>query len=84
MERLRPADDFVGFDNYADALSDTVFRGAIGHNLIIVALSIVVQLPLGIGLALLLNRKLRGRACCASWSSRRTCCPRRSPRSSGC
>jgi raffinose/stachyose/melibiose transport system permease protein len=55
-------DDFVGFGNYADAFAGDVFRGAIGHNLIIAGLSIVVQLPLSIGLALLLNRKLPGRA----------------------
>ncbi|WP_086664703.1 carbohydrate ABC transporter permease [Lentzea kentuckyensis] len=56
-----PLTDFVGLRNYIDALSGSVFQGAIGHNLIIAALSIVVQLPLSIGLALLLNRKLRGR-----------------------
>jgi raffinose/stachyose/melibiose transport system permease protein len=55
-------DDFVGFDNYVDAFTGDVFQGAIGHNLIIAGLSIVIQLPLSIGLALLLNRKLRGRA----------------------
>ncbi len=52
----------VGLRNYGDALSDDVFRKAIVHNLIIVALSLLVQLPLSIGLALLLNRRLRGRA----------------------
>ncbi|MEU8637258.1 sugar ABC transporter permease [Amycolatopsis sp. NPDC048633] len=57
-----PLDDFVGLDNYADAFAGEVFQGAIGHNLIIAGLSIVVQLPLSIGLAMLLNRKLRGRA----------------------
>ena len=39
-----------------------MFQKAIGHNLIIVALSLLVQLPLSIGLALLLNRRLHGRA----------------------
>ncbi|RSM40566.1 sugar ABC transporter permease [Amycolatopsis balhimycina DSM 5908] len=57
-----PLDDFIGFDNYVDAFSGKVFQSAIVHNLIIAGLSIVVQLPLSIGLALLLNRKLRGRA----------------------
>ncbi len=56
-----PLTDFVGFDNYADAFAGPVFQGAIGHNLIIAGLSIVVQLPLSIGLAMLLDRKLRGR-----------------------
>ncbi|WP_370963103.1 carbohydrate ABC transporter permease [Amycolatopsis sp. cg9] len=57
-----PLDEFIGFDNYVDAFSGTVFQSAIVHNLIIAGLSIVVQLPLSIGLAMLLNRKLRGRA----------------------
>ncbi|MEU5258904.1 sugar ABC transporter permease [Amycolatopsis sp. NPDC021455] len=57
-----PIDDFVGFKNYSDAFSGKVFQSAIVHNLIIAGLSIVVQLPLSIGLAMLLNRKLRGRA----------------------
>jgi raffinose/stachyose/melibiose transport system permease protein len=57
-----PLTDFVGLRNYTDAFSGDVFQGAIGHNLIIAVMSIVVQLPLSIGLALLLNRKLRGRA----------------------
>ncbi len=58
---LGPLDEFVGFDNYRKALGDPVFRGAVQHNLIIIALSLLIQLPLGLGLALLLNRKLRGR-----------------------
>ena len=57
-----PLTNFVGLDNYVDALSGDVFQSAIGHNLIIVALTIIVQLPVSLGLALLLNRKLRGRA----------------------
>jgi raffinose/stachyose/melibiose transport system permease protein len=51
-----------GFGNYSRALQDTVFRHAILHNLIIAALSVLIQLPLSIGLALLLNRRMRGRA----------------------
>jgi len=57
-----PLDKFIGLDNYVDAFTGAVFQGAIAHNLIIAGLSIVVQLPLSIGLAMLLNRKLRGRA----------------------
>ena len=34
-----PIDDFVGFKNYSDAFSGTVFQSAIVHNLIIAALS---------------------------------------------
>ncbi|MGW4487147.1 carbohydrate ABC transporter permease [Amycolatopsis sp. NPDC004368] len=56
-----PLTNFVGFQNYADAFGGAVFRGAIGHNVLIAVLSIVIQLPLSIGLALLLDRKLKGR-----------------------
>ncbi|WP_460799248.1 carbohydrate ABC transporter permease [Nocardioides pacificus] len=56
-----PMDDFVGWQNYQLVLSDDVFTGAVAHNFIIVGLSILVQLPVGLGLALLLNRKIRFR-----------------------
>ncbi|ATE58127.1 MULTISPECIES: carbohydrate ABC transporter permease [Actinosynnema] len=57
-----PLTDFVGWRNYADALTGKVFQDAFWHNAVIAVLSIAVQLPLSIGLALLLNRRLRGRA----------------------
>jgi raffinose/stachyose/melibiose transport system permease protein len=57
-----PLTDFVGIQNYRDALSGPVFQHAILHNVIIAVLSLVVQLPISISLALLLNRKLRGRS----------------------
>ena len=53
---------FVGFENYARALGDPVFISAIGHNFFILGLSLIIQGPLAIGIALLLNRKMRGRA----------------------
>lgn len=58
---LGPLTRFVGLQNYVNALSDEVFRGAIANNFTIAALSILVQLPLGLGVALLLNRRIRGR-----------------------
>jgi raffinose/stachyose/melibiose transport system permease protein len=59
---LGPMEDFTGLDNYARILRDTVFRRALGNNLLIVGLSVVVQLPLALGLALLIRRNLPGRA----------------------
>jgi len=53
---------FVGIENYQRAFGDPVFISAIGHNFFILALSLLVQGPLAIGIALLLNRKMRGRA----------------------
>ncbi len=58
---LGPMVDFVGLENYANALRDQIFTDAVMHNLIIVVLSIVIQLPLGLAIALLLNREIRGR-----------------------
>ena len=58
---LEPMTNFVGFGNYREVMNDASFRGAVGHNFIIVALSLLIQLPLGLGIALLLNRKMWGR-----------------------
>jgi raffinose/stachyose/melibiose transport system permease protein len=57
-----PLGNFAGLYNYRLVLSDPVFRESFLHNVIIVIASIVVQLPLGLGMALLLNRRFRGRS----------------------
>jgi raffinose/stachyose/melibiose transport system permease protein len=59
---LGPLDDFVGLDNFKRALQDDVFRGAVRHNLIIIGLSLAVQLPFALGVAMLVNARLKGRA----------------------
>jgi len=56
-----PMVDFVGLKNYVLVLTDEVFTDAVVHNFIIVFASILVQLPLGLALALLLNRRIRAR-----------------------
>jgi raffinose/stachyose/melibiose transport system permease protein len=57
-----PLNDFVGLHNYRVAFGDPVFRQAIEHVFIITVLSLVIQLPLSLGIALLLNRKFPGRS----------------------
>ncbi|MGY4859187.1 carbohydrate ABC transporter permease [Cryobacterium sp. AP23] len=57
-----PPTDFVGFRNYVTILQDPTFQEALTHNGIIVVLSLVLQGPVAILLALLLNRKLRGQS----------------------
>jgi multiple sugar transport system permease protein/raffinose/stachyose/melibiose transport system permease protein len=52
--------DFVGLQNYKVILQDPEFHAALLHNLEIVVLSLVIQGPIAIGFALLLNRKMRG------------------------
>jgi raffinose/stachyose/melibiose transport system permease protein len=53
--------DFVGFDNYKIIFTDPDFRGVLWHNLFIVIGSLLVQGPIAIILALLLNQRIRGR-----------------------
>jgi raffinose/stachyose/melibiose transport system permease protein len=55
-----PLVDFVGLKNYASVLQNEVFTGALQHNLTIAVASIAIQLPLGLLIALLLNRRMRG------------------------
>jgi len=57
-----PPTDFVGLHNYVIILQDPEFHSALLHNGFILALSLIIQGPVGILLALLLNRKMRGRS----------------------
>ena len=59
---LEPLTDFVGLNNFRRAFSDDLFRDALRHNGVIIALSLLLQIPFALGLALLLNVKLPGRA----------------------
>jgi raffinose/stachyose/melibiose transport system permease protein len=56
-----PMTDFTGWQNYHDVLTGPVFHQALEHNIIIAVLSVVIQLPISIGVAMLLNRRIRGR-----------------------
>jgi raffinose/stachyose/melibiose transport system permease protein len=60
-ENLADPGRFIGIDNYTRALSTPAFQKAIGNTFFIVAMSLIVQGPLAIAVALLLNRRLRGR-----------------------
>jgi len=51
---------FIGLNNYADILKDANFWRAVKNNLIMVGIGLCWQLPLGLILALLLNRALKG------------------------
>ncbi|CAL9366399.1 Melibiose_raffinose_stachyose import permease protein MelD [Streptomyces sp. enrichment culture] len=54
--------DWVGLNNYKLILTDPAFQDVLGHNGLILVLSLVVQGPLAIVLALLLNQRIRGRS----------------------
>ena len=58
---LEPLTDFVGLGNYARALGDRFFLDAVWHNVLIVVLSLALQIPFALWLALQLNRNFRGR-----------------------
>lgn len=52
---------FVGFGNYVTALKDPAFRQAMLHTFAVAVGSLVIQAPLAILFALLLNQKFKGR-----------------------
>ena len=54
--------DWVGLNNYKLILTDPAFQQVLWHNGMILVLSLVIQGPLAIILALLLNQKIRGRS----------------------
>jgi len=58
---LGPLDEFIGIDNYVRAFNDSVFQMAAWHNTIIVILSLAIQIPFALWLALMLNDRFRGR-----------------------
>ena len=59
---LGPLTKFVGLDNFRKAFSDPLFRQALRHNITIIVLSLLLQIPFALGLAVLLNSRIRGRA----------------------
>jgi raffinose/stachyose/melibiose transport system permease protein len=59
---LGPATKFVGLNNYKLILTDQVFIKAIENCIIIVVLSLTIQLPLALMLAIMVGRDMPGRA----------------------
>ena len=59
---LQPLTDFVGLKNYVTALTSGAFTAAVSNNLLIIVLSLAIQIPFSLSLAVLLNRRFPGRA----------------------
>ena len=57
-----PPTEFVGLNNYLVIFRDSAFHEALLHNGYIVVLSLIIQGPAAVALALLLNQKIRGRS----------------------
>ena len=51
---------FIGLDNFGDIFQDDIFWLSVKNNVIIMLTGLIGQLPLGLLLALLLNRSLKG------------------------
>ena len=56
-----PAVDFIGLDNFKNILQDRIFLIALRNVLLVIALSLTVQLPLSLMLAVLVGKDLPGR-----------------------
>jgi raffinose/stachyose/melibiose transport system permease protein len=54
--------DFIGFDNFTRLFESEIFMTDMGHLVVLVVLCVVIQLPIALGIAMLLNQKIRGRA----------------------
>ncbi|WP_406640796.1 carbohydrate ABC transporter permease [Amycolatopsis sp. WGS_07] len=52
---------FVGFRNYVDVFTDTTFLGALVNTVLLTVVCVFLALLLGLGLAVLLDRKFFGR-----------------------
>ena len=59
---LGQATENIGLVNFTRILSDTVFLGAVKNVLIIIVLSLAIQLPAALGLAVMVGKDLPGRA----------------------
>jgi len=59
---MGPATIFVGLNNFKQILIDQVFMKGVGNCLLIAVLSLTIQLPLALMLAIMVGRDLPGRA----------------------
>jgi len=58
---LGSLDNYIGLKNYLTLFKDPIFLTAIKNNFLIAVLSLLIQLPAALALALLINRKMPGR-----------------------
>ncbi|HEX2378768.1 MAG TPA: sugar ABC transporter permease [Gaiellales bacterium] len=59
---LNPQKPYVGLDNYRQLRSDDYFRQAVKNTAYFTLATVPLSILLGLGIALLLNRQIRGRA----------------------
>ncbi|MEZ7003186.1 carbohydrate ABC transporter permease [Streptomyces sp. AD55] len=54
--------DYIGTENFSRLFADPVFLGDLWRCLLLVVLSLALQLPFALAMAVLLNQRMRGRA----------------------
>ncbi len=59
---MGPAVDLIGLQNFKRIFTDQVFMKAVGNALLIIVFSLFIQLPMAMALAIMIGRKMRGRA----------------------
>lgn len=59
---IGPPSNFVGLDNFTRLFQSDIFAGDLRNGAILIVLGLAVQLPLSLGLAVMLNQRIRGRA----------------------
>lgn len=53
--------NFIGLKGYSTALKDTRIKDALGHTLVFTIISVFMEFILGLGLAIIMNKAMRGR-----------------------
>jgi raffinose/stachyose/melibiose transport system permease protein len=56
---LQPIREFVGLDNWRELFADPVFWTAVRNSFMLAIVSVIIQIPIGLGLAILLDRGSR-------------------------
>jgi multiple sugar transport system permease protein len=57
---INPATKFVGLQNYREAFHDQIFWASIGHAIYFTLGTLILQMVIGLALALMLNTQIRG------------------------
>ncbi len=57
---VSPTRHFIGLTNYLDSFQDINFWYSLAVTLLYAALTIIIEVPLGLGVAMLLNHEIRG------------------------
>lgn len=60
MNKCYVRSNFIGFKGYYNALGDERVHDALGHTVVFTVISVVLEFVLGLGLALIMNKAMRG------------------------